>query len=963
VGVGSLGPRTFIKTGQPSAAFGVAWARLVDLARALLTDADVRAHVRLRHAPSLIRGARTIAWLGPGDAGPFEPSSITEKHADCDELIATVLTATSAWTPWPTVRLAIAPDADENDAIEEVDDLLLTMVDDGLLHVDLAPPLVGPPALDWMHDRLIRNESDGPSLSQVPALAAAVEQLRRARRAADEADAPALHAALAALPGAGPPGSGIHATLLFRTAGAAKLSRTAVARAARLAPLLFRLQEALSPPAMERTPGAGLADALDATTEIFGAGALDLGALALGDYGVDPTDDAATSSWGPTTEPPGRALLTFLVDRIVEAARHKVPVVALRSEDIEPLLPPVAIPATCELFLTPRGADARRPQGDGWLLGLHAPAGASWGRFAHTLGDAAAALMEPLRAAELLVRPGEQRLDVVFTPNDGLGDICAHPPLRSAALALTGWPADDATAITVADLELRADAAALEPLALRTRTGLPVAPSALHRVRSTTAPGGIWRLLVGWNLARQHAPWAVTLGLLGDLDWTPRIAIDGFVVAPASWRVPPDIGSARAIAAWRKRATLPRFIQVGSEDELLPVDLTSPFAALDLVNQHRVFEIWPPLGDTPDASGRRVEAVVALVDEPDADEGARVTVALSEVATAGAVPPPRNTGPLPDSQRWQTFKLFGRADHQDALLVDIVAPTIHEARARSEITAWFFLRYVEGPGSRPHLRLRVRTAKAGDTRFFRRLNRRLALAWRSGEIVSIEQAPYFPEIARFGGVSGMAAAHALFEADSDLASALLTLEAEPEPETEPNAMSATDAATEAAAGAAVNTGTGIGSIAHDGDSQGLCDLPEWRTLCLVATFDNLARGLRLDLPARRDLARRRVDAHETETDTDTARAHGRAFRELAPHLRRLLSGGLPPPWAGAFDDYRTRAMSAAADLDPDARSRITAPLLHLSAVRLVGLDRPREIRAYDFWMRTLESLARHAPRA
>ncbi len=950
VGLGSLGPRTAFKTGQPGAVFRVAWKRLADLARTLLTDVDVRAHVRLRHAPSVIQGARTVVWLGSDDGDGVDTARLIEKRADCDALVGAVLKATSRWTPWPKVRIAVAPDADENDDMDEVDDLLLTMVDDGLLHFDLVPPLLGPPPANWMIERLGDSRSGAASLSRVPAIARAVEQLLRARDAADRGDFAALQATLAALPAALPSANGIQATLIFRPRQAVTLSRTAVTRAARLAPLLFRLQEALAPPAMERTPDPALADALDATTEILGAGALDLGALALGDYGVE-TCDRDPFSRPAAKDSPGHGLLTLLVDRIVEAARDGLPTVTLSSENIEPLLPTVDIPATCELFLAPCKPRAGKPPGEGWLLGLHAPAGASWGRFAHALPDGGATLLEPLRTAELRARPGERRMDVIFAPSDGLGDICAHPPLRPTALALTGWPNENADALTVtlADLELCADAGALEPLALRTTTGVPVAPSALHRVRSTTAPGGIWRLLVGWNLYRQHAPWAVTLGPLGDLDWTPRIVIDGFVVAPASWRVPPDIAargaSARHVRAWRKRAALPRFVQVGSEDELLPVDLTTPLAAADLVGQSRVFEIWPPLDDTPDASGRRVEAVVALADEPNEESRARMAAILSDVASAGAVPPPRKAAPSPEASGWQTFKLFGGVDHQDALLIDDVAPTIREARAAREITGWFFLRYVDGPGLRTHLRLRVRTAKAGDPRFSRRLNRRLAFAWKSGDVVSVEQASYFPEVARFGGASGMAAAHALFQADSGLACTLLALEA----------------AAGASPGADAETGTDGGAPGIDGDFREMVDLPEWRLLCLVATFDSLSRGFGLDLDGRRHLARRRLGVHATEIDTDTARAHGQAFRTLAPHLRKLLSGNLPAPIAVPLDDYRTRALKATRSLDPDTRRRIIAPILHLSTVRLVGLDRPTEIRAYDLWTRTLESLARHPP--
>lgn len=967
VAVGSLAARTAIATGEPSASFRITWKRLADLGRALMADPEVRTHARLRRAPSLIEGAGSVLWLGLADGSPGAISPLAEKHADLDPLLAAVLDATPGWTAWPDVRSAVArvevdcvrgggngdegADGDRRgDGGGDIDELLMTMVAEGLLSVDLVPPLVGPPPDEWADERLSRKHGDAI------AVARASEELRRARQAARAGDLAALRASLAKLPGASLSESGIDATLMFRPAAPLTLSRAAVTRAARLAPLLFGLQEALAPPGSERTPEPALADALDATTECFGAGAIDLGALAMGDYGVSPAEEveARSPSRSPPPSPPHvtaalgalpRALVTLLVDRIVDAARRKVDAVELRSEELAPLLPAVALPATCELFLTPCGPRAGKPAGEDWLLGMHAPAGASWGRFGHALGDAESrALLEPLREAEARARPGEHRMDVEFAPSDELGDICAHPSLRPLSLAVTGWPAEaGAEVVTVADLALCADATALEPLALRTRAGRPVAPSALHRVRSTTGPAGIWRLLLGWSLYRQHTPWAVMLGALGDLAWTPRLAVDGFVVAPASWHVPPLIATGRASARhlreWRRRAGLPRFVQVGVEDELLPVDLAAPGAVLDLLAQARVFEIWPPLGDTPDRSGRRIEAVVALADDPRPEERAVIGAAVAGTAKAGPVPPPRAPR-LADTVGWRTYKLFGIAERQDALLAGLVAPVVRQARAAAEISGWFFLRYVEGPGRRAHLRLRARFPKAGDARFVRRLNRAAVEAVETGDLVAIEHAPYFAELARFGGPGAMGAVHALFEADSEMACALLAAE-----------LRTDDSETE--------TDPAPSSAELTRDHRDDLESPALRLLCLVAAFDSLALGLGLDAETRRAMAQRRVHAHGSDLDVEAARELGRSYRSVAQPLRRFLSGALPPELAATLGAYRKRVQEAAAPLDEKARALILAPLLHLTAVRLVGLDRFAEIRGYALWARALESLTRH----
>ncbi|HMC94426.1 MAG TPA: lantibiotic dehydratase C-terminal domain-containing protein, partial [Polyangia bacterium] len=135
--------------------------------------------------------------------------------------------------------------------------------------------------------------------------------------------------------------------------------------------------------------------------------------------------------------------------------------------------------------------------------------------------------------------------------------------------------------------------------------------------------------------------------------------------------------------------------------------------------------------------------------------------------------------------------------------------------------------------------------------------------------------------------------------------------------------------------------------------------PALRLLCLVAAFDSLARGLGLDTEARRAMAQRRGHAHASDLDVEAARELGRSYRSIAQPLRRFLSGALPPQLAAALGAYRKRAQEAATPLDEKARALILAPLLHLTAVRLVGLDRFDEIRGYALWARALESLARH----
>ena len=784
-----------------------------------------------------------------------------------------------------------------------LDELLRALVHDGLLQTDLSPPLIGPPPASYLRDRLaaLGRETEVRALDEAQAAFAAGD-LARGR------------ALWGALPGRWA-ARDLTAVLTLHPRKTPRLERAAVARAARLVPLLCRLQEALAPPIAERFSARVWNDVFDASTEIFGAGAFNLGSLAAGDYGVDAEDANVEALADPTTAAPPRALLVLLCDAIAEAARTKRREVTLDLTALEAALADLEgtpLPPTAELFLVPAPRPAGAPAGTGWLLGLHAPAGASLGRFVHALGAPLAAACAEIAAAERRLRPDEERVDVAFAPSAALADLCTHPPVRSRTLALSRWSAagDD---LATADSELEADPSEPQGLTLRApgRTGtvptiVTIVPSPLLRARSATAAPGAAQLLVGWSLQRQHAPWAFTPGPLGELAFLPRLVVDGFVIAPASWRLPPALrqgatsaGGRRALGRWRRAAGVPRMVQVGEGDELYPVDLQAPGAATELAPYARVFEIWPPLESVIDCDGRRVEAIVAVVDEevPPAPPTLR----------PGPVPPPRQEPPLAG---WRTFKLFGAAARQDLLLIRTILPTVTDARAAGEIDAWFFLRYLDGPGARPHLRLRAHAVAGDPEAFERRLRRALAPARAAGTLVSLETTDYFPERGRFLA-GALAAIHAIFGSDSEAVSALL---ADPELDRIPS---------------------------------------------LPLLFDALARGLGLDMAARHALGRERRRAAEAWTglDAEARKESDAVFRHHARTLRAAL--GAPPASNPLLAHHEARVAAAAGALTEIDRARLlsTLPtLLHLSAVRLIGPDPDAERLGYTFWERTLEGL-------
>ncbi len=601
-----------------------------------------------------------MRWIGPGTAAPpddphpppgfqgLRPDDpFDEVHeAELVEPLPAILTAAEALDAVggrPRGRGARPYEDDDEDGAS-ADELLLTLLDDGLLQSDLSPPIIGAPPGEHLRARL---EALGE-----PDAARAVEQAIAALGAGDLTRGAA---ALASLPG-GEADGGVHAVLVHRPRTPPTLERAAVERAARLAPLLVRLQDALAPPAAERFAQPALADALDATTELHGGGAFDVAGLATGDYGVELHDDDGDAHH----RSPDATVLTLLLDAIAGAARQRRDEAALDGAALAQALrdvPGPRLPCSAELFLAPAPRRPGKPPGTGWLLGLHAPAAASLGRFGHALGSEAIRAIAELEAAERHARPAEISVDVAFAPTPALTDLAARPRTSRRTLALSRWNGQDNgddngdddgadRELAPAALDLVADPDAPDALALREHaTGTAIVPASFARLRSRTAPAGIARLLVGWSLWRQHASWALPLGPLAELAFIPRLSLDGFVIAPASWRLPASVRTPADIRRWRRAAAVPRHVQLGEGDELLPVDLTGPGAAADLDGHDRVFEIWPPLDEVVDRDGRRLEAVVMVVEEPDADDAAGHLRRAETIRAAGAVPPPARTPP------------------------------------------------------------------------------------------------------------------------------------------------------------------------------------------------------------------------------------------------------------------------------------------------------------------------------
>jgi thiopeptide-type bacteriocin biosynthesis protein len=237
----------------------------------------------------------------------------------------------------------------------------------------------------------------------------------------------------------------------------------------------------------------------------------------------------------------------------------------------------------------------------------------------------------------------------------------------------------------------------------------------------------------------------------------------------------------------------------------------------------------------------------------------------------------------------------------------VIGPSVERARAAGDIDAWFFQRYLDGPGRRDHIRLRVRARSPAA--FATRLDELLRDARAAGDVTALESAPYHREVGRYGA-DALEPLEKIFEADSSLACALAA-----------------------------------------GHNPGDADL----TQRLVQTFDALAGALGLPLEARRALAARRRAAW--------APLFFEA-RDLLAEEHRLrqsrLHDALTAPPAPPFTLYLDRVRAVAPSLPLPRWESLLPALLHLSAVRQAGPVVEEEARAVYFWERTLEGIAARA---
>ena len=449
-----------------------------------------------------------------------------------------------------------------------------------------------------------------------------------------------------------------------------------------------------------------------------------------------------------------------------EVALSSEDVDALSRDDAEPL--PAAVGATAVLARTREGLRVV-------VTGAGGPSGARLlGRFCHSDPHLEEQVRAHLRAEEDL-DPDAVHAEIVHLPSGRLVNVLARPVLRDYEIEWLGRSGAPRQRVISAEdllLSLGVD----DRLVLRSRTlGRRVLPRLTSAHNYNRHSPGVYRFLaalqgegctdgVGWSwFPFDRAP------------FTPRLRRGPVVLTLARWRLDgaelreldgrDPVARWNAVAAWRVRRRVPRWVCLVEDDNVLAFDLDN-VVSIDTLGRavrkrdEAVLEELFPGPDELVASGpdgrRALELVVPLV---------RPVPRVSEPLAAAA------SGPrtFPPGTEWTYLKLYTGSATADRLLGDAVGPCARRLVEAGGADRWFFIRY-EDPGF--HLRVRVH----GDPDRIRPALEALATrAIDEGLVHDAAFATYTREVERYGGDAGVLVAERLFHADSEAVVDLLDL--------------------------------------------------------------------------------------------------------------------------------------------------------------------------------------------
>lgn len=361
-----------------------------------------------------------------------------------------------------------------------------------------------------------------------------------------------------------------------------------------------------------------------------------------------------------------------------------------------------------------------------------------------------------------------------------LENVARSPAFLPLVISLAEYPGREPDRIPVTDLAVTSDNGGLYLVWLSRRQVVePLLASAIARPVMPL----LGRLLAEIPRARTAGLSPFAWGTAHCLPFLPRVRYGRSILAPAQWKLPAGNlpGPAAPAAEWataldklRDRLELPDYVHAGTGDRQMRLHLDQPMD-LAVLRTHldatpgAVLAEAPSPGDHGWLGGRVHEVVIAV--------GSTATPACKPriLETTGELPVIRSGQSVLPGADVLFACLYAHPDMFNVILTGHLPGLL---ASWEQPPPWWFVRYRD---PRPHLRFRFHLAGADQYGpDAGRLGAWAAALQQRGLACELSLSTYRPETARYGTRSALAAAEALFAADSAAALAQMAAAAEPD---------------------------------------------------------------------------------------------------------------------------------------------------------------------------------------
>lgn len=353
-------------------------------------------------------------------------------------------------------------------------------------------------------------------------------------------------------------------------------------------------------------------------------------------------------------------------------------------------------------------------------------------------------------------------------------NICRVPAYLPHVLSLGEHRDPDDALIPVKDLAVTATRDGLHLASMSRRQ--VVEPQAFHGLALTKQTPPLARFLIhlarGMGASWHRFDWGAPAH---RLPYLPRVRYRRAILAPARWRLTPadlpadaDPGEfATALQKWRERWRCPAVVELIDADRTLRLDLAIP-AHIAILRAHLARNddamLTETITDPADCGwigGHAHEIVLPLIN----------TQPAAPTPVAVARPPLTGHGQLPAAPgtTWLNAKLHTHPQRLDELITE------HLPRLQADLDGadCWFIRYRSATET-DHLRLRLRTPDAQTYAAALRAVGAWAHQLRAEKVIGrLVIDTYHPEVGRYGHGPALAAAEAVFVADSAAVAAQL----------------------------------------------------------------------------------------------------------------------------------------------------------------------------------------------